>query len=544
MKLSQDIIFFRLLMKYPVHFKNRNTACKDFDYPIIYDARTFLSGHAVIIHSDEPDKLIELNDSEDILYICIGDNLSGMRMYEASMIIVEKNTSLISLANDVYEIYHEFDKWDASLKTVLYDNGSFQDLVNQCDSIIIEPIAITDKNFQIIAYSQMSDELGYNVNVDEDKHLSLNAFNSFITQVDFARACRNRDVFILKSMGSSALSRNIFYTSEYVGSIGIKLSTEEDYLQAFNSAILAHFHSYAERLYAKYASFDNPEYSKDSLVTILEDKLNNNQFPDKVNEEFYKQNRWQTNDQLQLFQFFANPLQDKALYASYLSKKISRIWQKNICFTYKDHLLLLVNVSECNNFVKADFFKTLSSFLIDNSLIAGISRTFNSLSYLRSSYDQTQTAAEIGIIRNPQFIYFLFDDYVLDYMLQESRGHYEKEEICCSKLMALIKQDETKRTDYYRTLQVYFQCKFNAAEAAKRLYINRSTFHYRLNRIQELAQIDFESDDELLYMAMSMKLLSRKESDRCPVTLPLNSLSSSNSLNEARLDRPPQETGR
>ena len=75
--------------------------------------------------------------------------------------------------------------------------------------------------------------------------------------------------------------------------------------------------------------------------------------------------------------------------------------------------------------------------------------------------------------------------------------------------MSLVQYDKEKGTEYYKTLNTYFECKYNAAEAAKRLFINRSTFHYRLERIQELVNIDFDSNDELLYSAISFKILEQ-----------------------------------
>jgi hypothetical protein len=48
-------------------------------------------------------------------------------------------------------------------------------------------------------------------------------------------------------------------------------------------------------------------------------------------------------------------------------------------------------------------------------IITGISRAFQNLSCLRAAYAQ---------------------------MLQNSIGHYEKEDVCSSKLMALIRHDE------------------------------------------------------------------------------------------------------
>jgi hypothetical protein len=510
MKLSQDIVFSRLLMKYPVYFSNRSTALTEFDYPVIYEEHADIGEHVVIVDAHALEKLLSRHDSAGSLYICVGGKPPKPRTDGASVIVVEKNVSLIGIANTVNEIYHEFEEWDNAMKAVLYESGSFQDLVNCCDSVIIEPIAITDKEFQVVAYSKMSDELGYNDNVDEDKRLKLDAFNTFIELVDYVRLCKRRNTFIFLSLDGNALCKNIFFSNDYVGSIGIKLGTGEEYIQVFNAAILEIFHSYAERLYAKYASFDDREFSKISLVSILQDSINKKEISEKLSEELYKENRWNKDDELQLIQFKANPRLDKALYVNYLSSKINRKWPGNICFTYMDHLLLLMNLSKSSDPEKTGFFQALSVFLRENTLIAGVSRAFKGLSCLHSAYEQTETAAFFGEKSDPAFHCYMFDNYVLDFMLQNSKGFYNKEDICSSKLTALIRHDTEKGTDYHKTLRTYFECKYNAAEAAKRLFINRSTFHYRLDRIRELSKIDFESDDELLYLAMSLKILDTK----------------------------------
>ena len=67
--------------------------------------------------------------------------------------------------------------------------------------------------------------------------------------------------------------------------------------------------------------------------------------------------------------------------------------------------------------------------------------------------------------------------------------------------------DKQKGTEYYKTLSAYFDSRFNAVAASKALYIQRSTFLYRMKNIRKLVDIDFESKDEMLYMEMSFKIL-------------------------------------
>jgi len=510
MKLSQDIVFLRLLMKYPVRFLSRATSLSEVSYPLICETGIDLSGHTVIINSDEMDKLSSQYKFKETLIICAGEIPLGISLYKSSIIVVEKKVSLIGLANELYKIFNDFEQWDNALKSVVLDNGSVQDLVDCCDPIIIEPLAIIDNKFQIVASSKMSDELGYNSEIEENNHLSLDSFNNFIKEVDYEWLCNQRDTYILSISGDKVLSKNIFYNNEYAGRIAIKLNTDENYLNLYNKAILEHFYVYAVKLYSKYSSFDDSEFKKSGFARILQDSISNKKIPEGICEKIYNEYKWQKNDQLQLIQFMAGPFQEKPLYAQYLSVMIRRKWPDSICFTYMGHLLLLINTGKLNDQAKIDFFNMLSDFLKGNFLIAGISRSFIGISCLRSAYEQTETAVKLGILKNPDFPYFMFDDYALDYMLQNSIGHYQNNEICSKKLLKLIQHDKEKSTSYHKTLLTYIECKFNAAEAAKKLFINRSTFHYRLNKIQELADINFESSNELLYLIMSSKILDNE----------------------------------
>lgn len=506
MKLSQDVLFYQLAMTYPVRFFSRSTLREGHSYPVLYENGMNLSDHVVIISVDDLEKLPDRTGCEAALFICVGQLEKNPRC-GAAVILIENDMPLIRVSNYLSGVFDTFEKWDQSLKNVLYESGSFQELINCCDTVIVEPIAIVDKEFQIVASSALSAELGYTELVDDDNRLSLDAFNSFITAVDYVHICKMQDIYELDGNNGKSISRNIFNKGEYAGRIAIKLNTKEDDLQCYNQAILEHLYLYAEQLYNKYSSFDICEISKNSTVNILQDSLNNKNISEKQWKEVLQENGWDTRDQLRLIQFRPRPNKEKNLYAKYLSFKVDKKWQGSICFIYMDHLLMLSNMNKFNDPGKLDFFQTLAYFLRDNLLIAGVSRAFRGVKHLRPAYEQTETAIDYGSLKDPMFWYYRFDNYVLDYMLQRCKSGYEAEEICSNKLLTLIAYDSEKGTEYYKTLAVYFECKYNAMESAKRLFINRSTFHYRLDRIQEFVKINFKSPNELLYLAMSFKLL-------------------------------------
>ena len=55
-------------------------------------------------------------------------------------------------------------------------------------------------------------------------------------------------------------------------------------------------------------------------------------------------------------------------------------------------------------------------------------------------------------------------------------------------------------------------------QSARKLFIHRSTFLYRLERIQEIVPIDFNNEDELFYLLLSFRILDLKDKEMTQVT--------------------------
>jgi DNA-binding PucR family transcriptional regulator len=71
--------------------------------------------------------------------------------------------------------------------------------------------------------------------------------------------------------------------------------------------------------------------------------------------------------------------------------------------------------------------------------------------------------------------------------------------------------DEKNHTEYIPTLQAYLEQHLGATQAAKQLFIHRSTFLYRMERIREILQSDLDDPDELFYLELSLRLLEQEE---------------------------------
>ena len=100
----------------------------------------------------------------------------------------------------------------------------------------------------------------------------------------------------------------------------------------------------------------------------------------------------------------------------------------------------------------------------------------------------------------------------MTYILEQITRKLPGSMLCHEKLLILRKMDQEHGTEYMKTLRTYLDQQQNAVRTARELYIHRSTFLYRLEKIKEVLESDLDDTEELLYLNLSFRLLEREES--------------------------------
>ena len=151
-----------------------------------------------------------------------------------------------------------------------------------------------------------------------------------------------------------------------------------------------------------------------------------------------------------------------------------------------------------------DFQSDLAYFLRENLLTAASSREFTKTERFMSAVRQTEIGFELGMKRNPEQWNYRFDEYALMYLMMHGAEEFLSEEVDSLALQKLMEHDRQMGTQYYKTLECYVKCRYNAAHTAKELFIHRSTFLNRLERIKELTKLDLDDFASRLYVELSV----------------------------------------
>ncbi len=179
-------------------------------------------------------------------------------------------------------------------------------------------------------------------------------------------------------------------------------------------------------------------------------------------------------------------------------------------FIEKNNIVLYINQTKSRLSVPA-IAKKLAYFIRDQLLKAGYSRCMSGHMNFHEQYVQASAALEIGKRKHPSLWIHHFDEIALDYILEEATKKLPACMISHEKLLKLKNIDDLHHTEYVKTLRCYLNNHCNAVQTAKALYIHRSTFLYRLDKIKTILHVDLNNPDEALYLMLSLRFIEMNE---------------------------------
>ncbi len=135
----------------------------------------------------------------------------------------------------------------------------------------------------------------------------------------------------------------------------------------------------------------------------------------------------------------------------------------------------------------------------------GIGQVAREISAWRTSYRDAVQALDLA--RRLQTDTPLYIGGLGVYQLILSLSDREKLlEFCNRTLGALIEYDHRQHADLIKTLEAFFACHGNLSQTAETLIVHRNTLLYRMNRINEIAEIDLNRPETRLALHLALTI--------------------------------------
>lgn len=188
---------------------------------------------------------------------------------------------------------------------------------------------------------------------------------------------------------------------------------------------------------------------------------------------------------------------DSDLFNKQQMNALRAAYPNSMSVVYKDAVVLFLNQKTPLN-LSEEFTQKLLEFSSLNRMKAGISQPFVDILKIHDFYTQAVDALSLGERAHPDKVLHFATDLLPQYLLQsaDTTGlavgiHYH--------IHHLQGYDNEFHTEFIPTLRAYLENDRNATKAAAALHIHRSTFFYRIKKIEELLDISI-TDSHLLFL--------------------------------------------
>ncbi len=501
MKLYLDIISDMLSPSFFLTYRANPSGEKELGRPRYYEGPDSPEGYLYFLtnHGDGP-----VGSGS---YICWeAPNMSRPR--NTSYIILPRELNLFRIYNQLQSIYDLFDEWENECLQVIDRYQDYRTLIRKTWSFFQLPILLIDNQFKIIAIAH---DPGTTLSLFEnDDHLLPEVMEDMISNPRH-RDLETKEGVCTLEMDSTYLVYNLIDNGEYHGRL-ILGQPRQNYL-ARNSRILEKLAYFTTILLHRYGSLRVGSAAQNTLHSFFSDSLKGTVPSSQEIGELEQSTGWTESQNYLIAVFLPEHRLKKELYPPYLISQMEERWKGACAVDNQGTVVLLENLSVYGGLKKLDdFYQSLAYLVRDGLMIAGCSRPFTGLQELPQYFRQAQLSIEFGQKKDSTRWYFRFDDYGLDYLIQYGLGSFKPEQVCHPALLKLRDHDQEKNTSYYLTLYTFFRERYNMSRAAEKLYIHRSTFINRMERIEEIANLDLEDFNTRLYLGISFHLLKEPES--------------------------------
>lgn len=138
-------------------------------------------------------------------------------------------------------------------------------------------------------------------------------------------------------------------------------------------------------------------------------------------------------------------------------------------------------------------------------LAVGVGQAARDITAWRNSYRDAVQALELAARLHTDTPLYIGDLGV--YQLILSLSDREKLLAFCHKVLGTLEEyDHRQNADLIKTLEAFFSCHGNLSQTADSLIVHRNTLLYRMNRINDIAQIDLERPEIRLALHLALTI--------------------------------------
>lgn len=421
-------------------------------------------------------------------------------------VALENLEEIAEFMNDMQEIFDTADGWERKIHDLMLEHAGMERLLQVTSEFLQNPLTVIGLDFTFVAEAG-SKYLPPRARLYTDEGLNVEYVNALLQNETYREMADTHETVMFPAYisGCRSMNRNLFVDEKATHRL-ILTECRVEITQGV-ICVLDILSEKLEFLLAHEEEETDPDRDIEQIfVRVLSDRTADYmQISRELSELGWGGNHEYMCLILQITYLNQQNLSTKAI-CRYIKKKLG----DSVSFLYQDEIVVFFDLTRLG-MNQEEVAGKLVYFIRDTYLKAGYSRVMTGHMNLRRQYVQAKTALDVGSRKKPYLWIHYFSQVAMTYILEQATRRLPGTMICHEGLLELKKHDEENQTQYMETLRVYLEQHLSATQAARELFIHRSTFLYRLDRIREILQSDLDDPEEVFYLELSFRLLEQEE---------------------------------
>ena len=439
--------------------------------------------------------------SSPFCYLCCGfdsDNKPAVQTaLPTNCSVLYSGKSLPEVFNSLADKISGFIRWNDALKNVLYRNEGIQALLN-LSSFLPGTLLLTNAGYKLQA-SVFNNDVS-DPTVEEVRELGYHTFETIerIHKEDPIVQTQDTSEYISKASNNYTIIRLIRYKDRIAARLCLILNGPDtdpaysDYMAILGSAVAEYLFS---RQSVDYAS--NAELG--SLVSdIIEGRIvNQKELDQRMKQVKLFAHRY---FHLMLVSFDQTGSRSPIPW-NYVISQLQYIFPYSNITTYNGDILLIIQKRQRKSRVKFNE-KYLLNLLEQYNGFSCMGNASEFIMSLPPMYHQVHGALRIGSHLDPKSRIYYYEDFAM-YQIVELAADSEIKHLssrdlahlCNNEMIALIMYDQKYHTNMADILLTFLRYERNTTKAAEALFMHRNTLLYKIKKIEEIIDRDFEDPD-------------------------------------------------
>ena len=509
----ERVLYEKIKEKYEITERGTLSGSDGYLRPFLcYEKKeTFRHGHVYVVQRYDKEWESAVLTAENILWVFCGREKIDAASEELQQIpyihiALDSLKEIAEFMNDVQEIFDAADEWERKIHDLMLEHAGMDRLLQVTSEFLQNPMTVTGLDFTFVAEAG-SEYLPPRARLYTDDGLNMEYVNALLQNETYRDMADTHEYVMFPAYisGCRSMNRNLFVDGKATHRLVLTECRSEITLRVI--CVLDILVEKLEYLLAHEAEEEDPDRDMEQIfVRILSDRTADYM---QVSRELSELG-WSGNHEYMCLILQITYLNQQNLSTKAICRYIKKKFEDSVSFLYQDEIVAFFDLTRLGK-SQEEVAGKLVYFIRDTYLKAGYSRVMTGHMNLRRQYVQAKTALDVGSRKKPYLWIHYFGQVALTYILEQATRRLPGTMICHEGLLELKKHDEENQTQYMETLRVYLEQHLSATQAARELFIHRSTFLYRLDRIKEILQSELDDPEEIFYLELSFRLLEQEQ---------------------------------